>query len=88
MRCPDVCCKAIGGGGPIRVRRAASSGLSYECSVGRWALAALAMLCWGLAAEARTSYLQSRIFSNLTRDMSFAVLGTEPHHPLPEVGTL
>jgi len=41
----------------------------------RWAvaLAALTMLCWGLAAEARTSYLQSRIFSNLTRDMSFAV---------------
>jgi membrane peptidoglycan carboxypeptidase len=37
------------------------------------ALAALTLLCWGLAAEARTSYLQSRIFSNLTRNMSFAV---------------
>ena len=40
-----------------------------------WAavLAALALLCWGLAAEARTSYLQSRIFSSLVRNMSFGV---------------
>ena len=37
------------------------------------ALSALAILCWGLAAEARSSYLQSRVFSSLTRDMSFAV---------------
>ncbi len=37
------------------------------------ALAAVTLLCWGLAAEARTSYLQSRIFSNLTRNMSFTV---------------
>jgi len=43
------------------------------------ALAALTMLCWGLAAEARTSYLQSRIFSNLTRDMSFAVRSGPSH---------
>ena len=40
----------------------------------RWsaAIAALAGLCWGLSVESRTSYFQSRIFSNLTRDMSFA----------------
>jgi len=37
------------------------------------ALAALSILCWGLAAEARTSYLQSRLFSSLSWDMSFAV---------------
>ena len=37
------------------------------------ALSALAILCWGLAAEARSSYLQSRVFSSLTRDMNFAV---------------
>jgi membrane peptidoglycan carboxypeptidase len=41
----------------------------------RWAtaIAVLAALCWSLATEARTSYVQSRIFSSLTRDMSFAV---------------
>ena len=41
----------------------------------RWvaAIAVLAGLCWGLATEARTSYLQSRIFSSLTRDLSYAV---------------
>jgi membrane peptidoglycan carboxypeptidase len=41
----------------------------------RWAalLAALALLGWGLAVEVRTSYLQSRIFSKLTRDMNFVV---------------
>jgi membrane peptidoglycan carboxypeptidase len=41
----------------------------------RWAafLAALSLLGWGLAAETRTSYLQSRIFSKLTRDMNFVV---------------
>src|SRR5215472_4241320 len=41
----------------------------------RWAaiFAALALLGWGLATEARTSFLQSRIFSALTRDMSFVV---------------
>ena len=35
--------------------------------------AVLALLGWGLATEARTSYLQSRVFSSLTRDMNFAV---------------
>jgi membrane peptidoglycan carboxypeptidase len=45
------------------------------------ALAALAMLCWGLAAEARTSYLQSSIFANLTRNMSFAV-GSGPNRSI------
>ena len=41
----------------------------------RWTafLAALVLLGWGLATEARTSYLQSRIFSKLTRDMRFVV---------------
>jgi len=41
----------------------------------RWAavFAVLALLGWGLATEARTSYLQSRVFSSLTQDMSFAV---------------
>jgi membrane peptidoglycan carboxypeptidase len=43
------------------------------------ALATLTMLYWGLAAEARSSYLQSRVFSSLTRDMSFAV-GSGPSH--------
>ena len=36
-------------------------------------LAALSLVGWGLTAETRTSYLQSRIFSNLTRAMSFVV---------------
>jgi membrane peptidoglycan carboxypeptidase len=41
----------------------------------RWAvaLAVLALLGWGLASEARTSYLQSRIFSHFAREMSFSV---------------
>src|SRR5271166_627951 len=41
----------------------------------RWAavFAVLALLVWGLATEARTSYLQSHVFSSLTRDMSFTV---------------
>ena len=41
----------------------------------KWAtaIAVLAALCWGLATEVRTSFLQSRLFSNMTRDMSFAV---------------
>ena len=41
----------------------------------RWTalLAALVLLGWGFATEARTSYLQSRIFSKLTRDMRFVV---------------
>jgi membrane peptidoglycan carboxypeptidase len=41
----------------------------------RWAVvtAALAALGWALATEAHTSYLQSRIFSSVTRDMTFAV---------------
>src|SRR5271163_228501 len=41
----------------------------------RWAavFAVLALLGWGLATEARTSYLQSSVFSSLTRDMSFTV---------------
>jgi membrane peptidoglycan carboxypeptidase len=41
----------------------------------RWgaAIATLAALCWGLSIEARTSYFQSRLFSNLTRGMSFTV---------------
>ena len=36
-------------------------------------LAALSLVGWGLTAETRTSYLQARIFSNLTRAMSFVV---------------
>ena len=41
----------------------------------RWAaiFGALSLLGWGLATEARTSYLQSRIFSSLGEKMSFAV---------------
>jgi membrane peptidoglycan carboxypeptidase len=39
----------------------------------RWAalLAVLALVGWGVSVEARTSYLQSRIFSSLARKMSF-----------------
>ncbi len=33
----------------------------------------LALLGWGIAAEARTSFLQSRIFSHLARKMTFLV---------------
>ncbi len=55
----------------------------------RWAaaFAALALLCWGLSVEARTSYLQSRIFSQLDRGMSFAV-GPGPNQTIrfPEWG--
>jgi membrane peptidoglycan carboxypeptidase len=45
----------------------------------RWAVlfAVLALIGWGLATEARTSYVQSRILSSLARDMTFAV------HPGP-----
>ena len=41
----------------------------------RWAtaFAALALLGWGIAAEIRTSYLQSRIFSDLARKMTYTV---------------
>ena len=41
----------------------------------RWAtaLALLALLGWGIAAEIRTSYLQSRIFSALARKMTYTV---------------
>ncbi|MBV8454109.1 MAG: hypothetical protein JOZ29_17835 [Deltaproteobacteria bacterium] len=41
----------------------------------RWAtaIAVLAALCWGLAIDARTSYLQSRLFTSITRNMSFAI---------------
>src|ERR1700730_7410358 len=41
----------------------------------RWAaaLAALFLLGWGLATEARTSYLQSRLLSRWVADMKFAV---------------
>ncbi len=41
----------------------------------RWAtaLAVLALLGWGIAAEIRTSFLQSRIFSALARNMTFSV---------------
>jgi membrane peptidoglycan carboxypeptidase len=55
----------------------------------RWTvlLAALALLGWVLAAEARTSYLQSRIFSDLTRGMSFAVRPGPSHNVrFPEWG--
>jgi membrane peptidoglycan carboxypeptidase len=43
----------------------------------RWAaaLAVLLLLAWGVAAETRSSFLQSRVFSWLTRDMNFS-LGT------------
>ena len=41
----------------------------------RWAvaIALLALTGWGLASEARTSYLQSRIFSHFARETSFSV---------------
>src|SRR5215469_5729951 len=41
----------------------------------RWAvaIALLALIGWGLASEARTSYLQSRIFSHFARETSFSV---------------
>ena len=41
----------------------------------RWAaaLALLALAVWGVAAETRTSFLQSRLFSRLTRDMGFSI---------------
>jgi membrane peptidoglycan carboxypeptidase len=41
----------------------------------KWAtaIAVLVALCWGLATETRTSYLQSRLFTSITRDMTFAV---------------
>ena len=41
----------------------------------RWAvaIALLALIGWGLANEARTSYLQSRIFSHFARETSFSV---------------
>jgi membrane peptidoglycan carboxypeptidase len=53
--------------------RAAGGPLHFVVRLLRWTTvaAALALLGWGLGAEARTSYLQSRIFSHLTRDMRF-----------------
>ena len=41
----------------------------------RWAaaLAVLLLLAWGVAAETRSSFLQSRVFSWLTRDMNFSL---------------
>jgi len=33
----------------------------------------LALIGWGLASEARTSHLQSRIFSHFARETSFSV---------------
>src|SRR5256885_4677358 len=41
----------------------------------RWAaaLAALSLLGWGLATEARTSYLQSGLLSRWAADMKFSV---------------
>src|SRR5262249_30132294 len=41
----------------------------------RWAaaLAAVLLLAWGVAAEMRTSLVQSRFFSNLAASMNFAV---------------
>ena len=41
----------------------------------RWAaaLAVLVLVVWGVAAETRTSFLQSRLFSRLTRDMGFSI---------------
>jgi hypothetical protein len=41
----------------------------------RWGVAAalLALFAWGVVAEARSSFLQSRIFSRLTRHMGFTV---------------
>jgi membrane peptidoglycan carboxypeptidase len=41
----------------------------------RWVAAAavLMLVVWGVAAETRTSFLQSRLFSRLTRDMGFSV---------------
>ena len=41
----------------------------------RWlaALAALLLLAWGIVAETRTSFLESRIFARLTRGMGFAL---------------
>jgi membrane peptidoglycan carboxypeptidase len=54
-----------------------------------WAavLAVLTLLGWGIVAEVRTSYLQSRIFSNLTRDMSFVVRpGPNPGVRFPRWG--
>ena len=41
----------------------------------RWAvaIALLALIGWGLANEARTSYLQSQIFSHFARETSFSV---------------
>lgn len=49
--------------------------LRFFLRVLKWvtAIAVLAALCWGLATEARTSYLQSRLFTSMTGDMSFAV---------------
>ncbi len=36
-------------------------------------LALLSLLGWGIAAETRTSFLESRIFSHLAREMTFSV---------------
>jgi membrane peptidoglycan carboxypeptidase len=40
---------------------------------GATALAVLSLLGWGIATEARTSFLQSRIFSHIAREMTFSV---------------
>ncbi|HEY1259018.1 MAG TPA: transglycosylase domain-containing protein [Stellaceae bacterium] len=55
----------------------------------RWAtlLGVVALLGWGLAAESRTSFLQSLIFTRLTRNMSFAVAaGPSPSVLFPKDG--
>jgi membrane peptidoglycan carboxypeptidase len=51
------------------------NGFLRSVAVLRWvaAAAALGLLAWGVTAEIRTSYLQSRIFSRLSRAMSFYV---------------
>ncbi len=58
-----------------RHRRNRSRLSAHVFVVLRWAtaLAALALLGWGIAAEIRTSYLQSRIFSGLARKMTYTV---------------
>lgn len=58
-----------------RHRRRPDRGRLFGHIVGalRWAtaLAALALIGWGIAAEIRTAYLQSRIFSALARKMTY-----------------
>ena len=58
-----------------RYRRRRSPAFMRIVGALRWAtaLAALLLLGWGVTAEIRTSYLQSRIFSAWAGKMSFAV---------------